>query len=146
MRPSKRRGRRSPRISGAKPAEIVFTSGGTESDNFAIKGVACANRKKGDHIITSAIEHHAVLETCRFLEKEGFKVTYLPVDSDGLVDPAKVAKAITDRTVLISIMHANNEIGTIEPIAEIEPDREGEGGLFSYGCRADLRSPPVYGG
>jgi cysteine desulfurase len=104
---------------GAKPAEVVFTSGGTESDNFAIKGVAWANRKKGDHIITSAIEHHAVLESCRFLEKEGFKVTCLPVDSDGLVDPAEVARAITDRTVLISIMHANNEIGTIEPIAEI---------------------------
>jgi cysteine desulfurase len=104
---------------GAKPAEVVFTSSGTESDNFAIKGVAWANRKKGDHIITSAIEHHAVLESCRFLEKEGFKVTCLPVDSDGLVDPAEVANAITDRTVLISIMHANNEIGTIEPIAEI---------------------------
>jgi cysteine desulfurase len=104
---------------GAKPAEIVFTSGGTESDNFAIKGMAWANRKKGDHVITSAIEHHAVLETCRFLEKEGFRVTYLPVDGDGLVDPADVVKAITDRTILISIMHANNEIGTIQPIAEI---------------------------
>ena len=104
---------------GAKPAEIVFTSGGTESDNFAVKGVVYANRKKGDHIITSAIEHHAVLETCRFLEAEGFKVTYVPVDGDGLVDPASVAEAITDKTILISIMHANNEIGTIQPIAEI---------------------------
>jgi cysteine desulfurase len=104
---------------GTDPAEIVFTSGGTESDNFAIKGVAYANRKKGNHIITSAIEHPAVLETCRFLEKEGFKVSYLPVDGEGMVDPASVADAITDQTILISIMHANNEIGTIQPIAEI---------------------------
>jgi cysteine desulfurase len=104
---------------GAEPGEIVFTSGGTESDNFAIKGVAYANRKKGDHIITSVIEHHAVLETCRFLEQEGFRVTYLPVEGDGLVDPAVAAGAITDKTILISIMHANNEIGTIQPISEI---------------------------
>ena len=115
---------------GAKPAEIVFTSGGTESDNFAIKGVAWANRKKGDHVITSAIEHHAVLETCRFLEKEGFRVTYLPVDGDGLVDPADVVKAITDRTILISIMHANNEIGTIQHIAEIGRIARGKGICF----------------
>ncbi|MBU2053587.1 MAG: cysteine desulfurase NifS [Proteobacteria bacterium] len=104
---------------GAEPAEIVFSSGGTESDNFALKGAACANRNKGDHIITSAVEHHAVLETCRFLEGEGFRVTYVPVDGDGTVDPASVAGAITDRTILVSIMHANNEIGTIQPVAEI---------------------------
>ena len=104
---------------GADPAEIVFTSGGTESDNFAIKGVAYANRAKGNHIITSAVEHHAVLETCRFLEREGFQVTYLPVDGEGMVDPAVLAGAITPRTVLVSIMHANNEIGTIQPVAEI---------------------------
>ena len=104
---------------GAKPAEIVFTSGGTESNNFAIKGVAWANRKKGNHIITSAIEHHAVMEPCHFLEREGFEVTFLPVDSQGFVDPQDVAKAITGRTVLVSIMHANNEIGTLQPVTEI---------------------------
>jgi cysteine desulfurase len=104
---------------GARPAEIVFTSGGTESDNFAIKGVAYANRRRGNHIITSVIEHDAVLKSCRFLETEGFRVTYLPVDGEGFVDPAAVAGAITDETILVSIMHANNEIGTIEPIAEI---------------------------
>jgi len=104
---------------GARNEEIVFTSGGTEADNLAIKGVAFANRQKGDHIITSRIEHHAVIETCRWLEKEGFSVTYLPVDAHGTVSPDDVRRALTSRTILISIMHANNEIGTIEPIAEI---------------------------
>jgi cysteine desulfurase len=104
---------------GADPDEIYFTSGGSESDNWAIKGVAFANRKKGNHIITSAIEHHAVLHTCEYLEKEGFTVTYLPVDQYGLVSPADLEKAITDKTILISVMYANNEIGTIEPIAEL---------------------------
>jgi cysteine desulfurase len=106
-------------IGAADPAEIVFTSGGTESDNLAVFGTARANRKKGDHIITTKMEHHAVLNPCKALEKEGWKVTYLPVGSDGIVDPGAVEKAITDRTVLISIMHANNEVGTIQPIAEI---------------------------
>lgn len=104
---------------GASPREIIFTSGGTESDNFAVKGVAFANEKKGNHIIASAIEHHAVLEPAHFLEKRGFDVTILPVDRYGLVDPEDVRKAITEKTILISVMHANNEIGTIEPIAEI---------------------------
>lgn len=104
---------------GARREEIVFTSGGTESDNFALKGVAYANESKGNHIITSAIEHHAVIETGKFLERRGFKVTYLPVDEYGLVDPDDVRKAITSKTILISVMHANNEVGTIEPIAEI---------------------------
>lgn len=104
---------------GCKPQEIVFTSGATESDNLAVKGVAWASREKGNHIITSRIEHHAVLDSCRRLEKEGFQVTYLPVDRTGLVDPEAVEAAITDRTILISIMMANNEIGTIEPVADI---------------------------
>jgi cysteine desulfurase len=104
---------------GAKKEEIVFTGGGSEADNLAIKGVADANIRKGNHIITSVIEHHAVLQTCKFLEQRGFKVTYLPVDKYGLIDPESVRKAITDKTILISIMHANNEIGTIQPIGEI---------------------------
>lgn len=104
---------------GARSEEIFFTSGGTESNNLALKGVASANWRKGRHLITTAIEHHAILEPCHFLEKQGFSVTYLPVDPDGLVDPDDVRKAITDDTILISVMHANNEIGTIEPLAEI---------------------------
>ncbi len=106
-------------IIGARNEEIVFTSGGTEADNFALKGVAMANEGKGNHIITSPVEHHAVIETCKFLEKRGYNVTYLPVDEYGMVDPDDVRRAITDETVLISVMHANNEMGTIEPIAEI---------------------------
>ncbi len=104
---------------GAKPEEIVFTSGGTESNNLAIKGIAGAYEKKGNHIITSAIEHHAVSEPCKFLEKKGFKVTYAGVDKYGQVCPQDIKKAITDKTILISVMHANNEIGTIQPIDEI---------------------------
>ncbi|MDD5025285.1 MAG: cysteine desulfurase NifS [Methanoregula sp.] len=99
--------------------EIYFTSGGSESDNWALKGVAWANRKRGNHIITTRIEHHAILHACQFLEREGFEVTYLPVDRYGLVDPVTLEAAITDKTILISIMYANNEIGTIEPIAEL---------------------------
>jgi cysteine desulfurase len=104
---------------GAKPEEIYFTSGGTESDNWAVKGTAFSRRKKGKHIITTSIEHHAVLYPCEYLESQGFEVTYLPVDSYGLVDPAEVEAAIREDTILISVMYANNEIGTIEPIREI---------------------------
>lgn len=104
---------------GAQPQEIYFTAGGSESDNWAIKGTALAQQRKGNHIITSAIEHHAVLHTCAWLEKHGFEVTYLPVDEFGRVNPEDVEKAITDKTILISIMTANNEIGTIQPIREI---------------------------
>jgi cysteine desulfurase len=99
--------------------EIVFTSGATESNNVAIKGVAEFYKDKGDHIITSVIEHKAVLDTCKRLEKEGFRVTYLPVGKDGLVDPAAVEAAITDKTILVSIMLANNEIGTVQPLEAI---------------------------
>ncbi len=104
---------------GARDDEVVFTGSGTEADNFAIKGVAFADEKKDDHIITSSIEHHAVIESCKFLERRGIRISYLPVDEYGLVDPGDVKKAITDKTILISVMHANNEMGTIEPIAEI---------------------------
>ena len=104
---------------GAKPEEIVFTSGGTESNNFAVQGVAYALEKKGNHIVTTAIEHHAITEPCKFLEKRGFKVTYVGVDKNGIVAPSGIEKAITDKTILISVMHANNEIGAIQPIAEI---------------------------
>lgn len=107
------------RLLGCAPEEIVFTSGGSEANNHAIKGVAWASRDRGNHIITSAIEHPAVLEVCRFLESGGFEVTVLPVDEDGLVDPESVRNALTPRTVLISIMHANNEVGTVQPIREI---------------------------
>ncbi len=103
----------------AKPSEIVFNSGGTESDNTAIKGVCYALRDKGAHVITSAIEHHAVLYCCKFMAFQGFNVTFLPVGRDGIVDPSDVEKAIRHDTVLISIMHANNEIGTLQPISEI---------------------------
>jgi len=104
---------------GARSSELVFTGGGTEADNFAIMGVAYANEGKGNHIITTVIDHAAVIAPCRFLAKRGFTVTYLPVDKYGLVDPNNVKKAITDKTILISVMHANNEVGTIEPITEI---------------------------
>lgn len=104
---------------GARPEEIIFTSGGTESNNNVIFGVSEALAGKGNHIITSGIEHHAIIEPCKLLEKKGFKVTYLAVDKDGLVSPDDVKKAITDKTILISVMQANNEIGTIQPIAQI---------------------------
>ncbi len=107
------------RLINAEVSEIVFLSGGTEADNLAIRGITDSQKEKGRHIITSRIEHHAVLHTCRDLEKQGYEVTWLPVSGDGLVDPAHVMRAIRPDTILISIMHANNEIGTIQEIAEI---------------------------
>lgn len=104
---------------GGDPSEIVFTSGGTEADNLALRGAAWSLKQKGNHIITTTIEHHAVLHTCESLEKEGFQVTYVPVDKYGMVDPESVAAAITPSTILISVMHGQNEVGTIQPIAEI---------------------------
>ena len=115
---------------GAETGEIYFTGCGTESDNWAIRGAAYANSGKGRHIITSQIEHHAVLHTCQQLEKEGFKVTYLPVDEYGIVHPETLEKEITDDTVLVSIMAANNEIGTIEPIEELAEIAHAHGALF----------------
>ena len=107
------------KVLNAEKNEIFFTSGGSEADNWALKGIAYANKNKGNHIITTKIEHHAILHTAQFLEKEGFKVTYLPVDEEGFVSIEDVKTAITDETILVSIMFANNEIGTIEPIKEI---------------------------
>src|SRR6266571_3711861 len=106
-------------ILGCRPTEITFTGCGSESDNLAIKGMAYASQKKGNHLITTQIEHHAVLHTCQYLERFGFKTTYLSVDDYGRVNPDDVGRAITDQTILVSVMYANNEVGTIEPIAEI---------------------------
>src|ERR1700752_4709548 len=116
---------------GATPKEIIFTSGATESDNLMIKGVAEMYREKGNHIITQAIEHKAVLDTCKRLEKYGYEVTYLPVQRDGRVDPEDVRKAIRPTTILISIMYANNEIGVINPIAEIGKIAKEHGIIFA---------------
>ena len=107
------------RVLNCRPREVVFTSGGTESDNAAIVGVATALQETGNHIITSSVEHHAVLHTCQHLESQGYEVTYLPVDADGMVQPETVRRAITERTTLVSLMYANNEIGVINPLPEI---------------------------
>ena len=121
-------------IIGAKKNEIFFTSGGSESDNLAIKGIAYANREKGNHIITIKIEHHAVLETCKVLENEGFDVTYLNVDEYGFVNTEELRKSIKENTILISIMFANNEIGTIQPIKEIGEIAKQNNIIFHTDC------------
>ena len=131
------------KVINAEAGEIYFTSGGTESDNWAVKGVAYANEKKGRHIVTSAIEHHAVLEACEFLKKRGWDLTVLGVSDTGLVDPADVAKAIRTDTVLVSIMHANNEIGTIEPIADIAKVTREKGVIFHTDAVQTIGKIPV---
>lgn len=131
---------------GADAAEIVFTSGGTEADNLAIAGTAYANRRKGDHIVTSAIEHPAILRTCEHLEKEGFRVTYLPVDRYGLVSPAAVEAAITPRTTLVSIMAVNNEIGTIQPVREIGRIARERGVAFHTDAVQGVGKVPIHVG
>jgi len=129
---------------GAKPAEIVFTSGATESDNFAVFGAAYANEARGRHVVTSSIEHHALLEPCRFLESRGWEVTFLPVDSQGIIDPDDVRRSIREDTVLVSIMHANNEIGTMEPIAEIGRIAKERGVLMHTDAAQTLGIVPVH--
>jgi cysteine desulfurase len=128
---------------GCTPEEIVFTSGGTESNNFAIKGAAFANKNKGNHIITSSVEHPAVTEVCWYLTKKGFKITYLPVDEYGMVDPKDVKKAITLQTILISIMHANNEVGTIQPADEIGEIAKSHNILFHTDAAQSVGKIPV---
>jgi cysteine desulfurase len=127
----------------AEPNEIFFTSGGTESDNLALKGVAYANRKKGNHIITTQIEHHAIFHTCEYLEKQGFKVTYLPVDENAMININDLKNAITDQTILISIMFANNEVGTIQPIKEIGEIAKARGIYFHTDAVQAVGSIPV---
>ncbi|MGB9834583.1 MAG: cysteine desulfurase NifS [bacterium] len=125
------------------PREIIFTGSGTEADNFALKGIAEKLKSRGNHIITSSIEHHAVEMTCRYLEKRGFHVTYLPVDKDGLVHPEELKKALTDQTILVSVMHANNEVGTIQPIKELARIAHEKGVLFHTDAVQTVGSIPV---
>jgi len=128
---------------GAEPEEIIFTSGGTESDNLALKGIAYLKKNKGKHIITSVIEHPAILNTCKYLDDIGYRITYVPVDDQGMVDPADVEDAVTDNTILISIMHANNEIGTIQPIKEISAIAHEHGVLVHTDAVQSVGKMPV---
>jgi len=129
---------------GSNPEEIFFTSSGAESNNFALKGLAQANSQKGKHIIVSQLEHFSVLHPAKTLEKSGFTVTYVPTDKQGIVDPDDIAKAITKETILVSIMHANNEIGTIEPIEEIAKVTKEKGVLFHTDAVASVGWMPVH--
>ena len=128
---------------GCQPVEVVFTSGGTESNNYAIKGAALALRERGNHIITSAVEHPAVIEVCRWLERQGFRLTVLEVDEHGLIDPADLERAITPDTVLVTVMHANNEVGTIEPIADLATIAHKHGALMHTDAAQSIGKIPV---
>lgn len=130
-------------IGAADPREIIFTGSGSESDNMALRGIAAAYRNRGNHIITSAIEHHAVYDTCKALEKQGFELTIVPVSSEGIVNPDDVMAAVTDRTILVSIMHANNEVGTIQPIADMGKLLRERGILFHTDAVQTVGSIPV---
>ena len=131
------------RAINAQKEDIYFTGGGTEADNWIVKGAAFGQRRKGNHIITSAIEHHALLHTCQWLEKQGFRVTYLPVDGDGLVNPEDLEKAITKDTILVSIMFANNEIGTLQPIAELSRIAHAHGAIFHTDAVQAVGAVPI---
>ena len=128
---------------GADPENIIFTSGGTEANNHAIIGAALANRERGNHIVTTAVEHPAVSEVCRHLESRGFTTTFVPVDGSCLVDAAQVAAAFTDQTVLVSVMHANNEVGTLQPVAEIAAMARAKGILSHADCAQSAGKVPV---
>jgi cysteine desulfurase len=123
--------------------EVIFTGGGTESDNMALQGYCYANRSQGDHIITTKIEHHAILNTCEFLEREGFKVTYLPVDEFGLVDLERIKEAVTGKTLIVSVMAANNEIGTVEPIRAIAEIAHDKGAVFHTDAVQSITKVPT---
>ena len=128
---------------GCHNDEVVFTSGGSEANNLALKGVFFALRDKGDHIVTTRIEHPAIIEPCRFLERLGARVTYLPVDGTGRIDPDDLRKAITPRTILVSIMHANNEVGTIQPIEDCARIAHEHGVLFHTDAAQSVGKVPT---
>ena len=128
---------------GCQPAEVVFTSGGTESNNYAIRGVALARRDQGRHIITSAVEHPAVINVCRWLETQGFQLTVLPVDAHGMVDPGELERAITPDTILVTVMHANNEVGTLQPVAALAEIAHRHGALMHTDAAQSVGKVPV---
>lgn len=135
--------RRTSKAIGAQVREIIFTSGGTESDNLAIQGAAFANLPRGNHVITSAIEHHAVLNTCRFLESQGFRVTYLPVDPEGVIEPESLKSAMRKDTILVSVMAANNEIGTLQDVRELGAIAHDGGAIFHTDAVQSIGKVPL---